>query len=180
MQHKEYHHIMALLPILSFPDPRLRTRAKPINKVTDDIRTLANDMLETMYAAPGVGLAASQVDRHIELIVMDISEDKSQPMVFINPKVTPLCTETIPYEEGCLSVPEIYDKVERPARVRIDALDLSGQSVSIEAEGLLAVCIQHEMDHLSGKLFVDYLSPLKRQRIKDKLMKREREKVRVR
>ncbi len=171
---------MALLPILSFPDPRLRTRAKPIAKVTEDIRTLANDMLETMYAAPGVGLAASQVDRHIELIVMDISEDKSQPMVFINPKVTPLSTETVPYEEGCLSVPEVYDKVERPARVRIDALDLSGQPVSIEADGLLAVCIQHEMDHLSGKLFVDYLSPLKRQRIKDKLVKREREKVRVR
>lgn len=180
MQHKEYHHIMALLPILSFPDPRLRTRAKPIDKVTDDIRTLANDMLETMYAAPGVGLAASQVDRHIELIVMDISEDKSQPMIFINPKVTPLSAETIPYEEGCLSVPEIYDKVERPARVRIDALNLSGESISIEADGLFAVCIQHEMDHLNGKLFVDYLSPLKRQRIKDKLVKREREKVRVR
>ncbi len=133
-----------------------------------------------MYAAPGVGLAASQVDRHIELIVMDISEDKSQPMVFINPKVTPLGSETAPYEEGCLSVPEIYDKVERPARVRIDALDLTGQSISLEADGLLAVCIQHEMDHLNGKLFVDYLSPLKRQRIKDKLVKREREKVRVR
>jgi peptide deformylase len=180
MQYKEYHQIMALLPILSFPDPRLRTRAKPIEKITDEIRTLAHNMLETMYAAPGVGLAASQVDRHIELIVIDISENKSQPLVFINPKVTPLGSETAPYEEGCLSVPEIYDKVERPTRVRIDALDLSGQSVSIEAEGLLAVCIQHEMDHLSGKLFVDYLSPLKRQRIKDKLVKREREKVRVR
>lgn len=171
---------MALLPILSFPDPRLRTQAKPIAKITDEIRTLANNMLETMYAAPGVGLAASQVDRHIELIVMDISEDKSQPLVFINPKVTPLSSETAPYEEGCLSVPEIYDKVERPARVRIEALDLAGQSISIDAEGLLAVCIQHEMDHLKGKLFVDYLSPLKRQRIKDKLVKREREKVRVR
>jgi peptide deformylase len=180
MQYKEYHQIMALLPILSFPDPRLRTRAKPIEKITDEIRTLAHNMLETMYAAPGVGLAAIQVDRHIELIVIDISENKSQPLVFINPKVTPLGSETAPYEEGCLSVPEIYDKVERPTRVRIDALDLSGQSVSIEAEGLLAVCIQHEMDHLSGKLFVDYLSPLKRQRIKDKLVKREREKVRVR
>lgn len=171
---------MALLPILSFPDPRLRTQAKPIAKITDEIRTLANNMLETMYAAPGVGLAASQVDRHIELIVMDISEDKSQPLVFINPRVTPLSSETAPYEEGCLSVPEIYDKVERPARVRIEALDLAGQSISIDAEGLLAVCIQHEMDHLKGKLFVDYLSPLKRQRIKDKLVKREREKVRVR
>ena len=171
---------MALLPILSFPDPRLRTRAKPIEKITEEIRTLASNMLETMYAAPGVGLAASQVDRHIELIVIDISEDKSQPLVFINPKVTPLSTETAPYEEGCLSVPEVYDKVERPARVRIEALDLKGQTFSMDADGLLAVCIQHEMDHLSGKLFVDYLSPLKRQRIKDKLVKREREKVRVR
>ncbi|MBC7751758.1 MAG: peptide deformylase [Candidatus Saccharibacteria bacterium] len=171
---------MALLPILSFPDPRLRTQAKPIEKITDEIRTLASNMLETMYAAPGVGLAASQVDRHIELIVIDISEDKSKPLVFINPKITPLGIETAPYEEGCLSVPEIYDKVERPARVRIDALDLTGQSISLDADGLLAVCIQHEMDHLKGKLFVDYLSPLKRQRIKDKLVKREREKVRVR
>ncbi len=171
---------MAILTILSFPDPRLRTRAKPIVNVTDDIRRLASDMLETMYAAPGVGLAASQVDRHIELIVMDISDDKKQPMIFINPKVTPLGTETSPYEEGCLSVPEIFDQVIRPSKVRIEALDLSGQSFSMDAVGLLAVCIQHEMDHLSGKLFVDYLSPLKRQRIKDKLVKREREKVRVR
>lgn len=171
---------MALLPILSFPDPRLRTKAKPVEKITDDIRTLASDMLETMYAAPGVGLAATQIDRHIELIVMDISEDKSQPLVFINPKVTPLSTEIVPYDEGCLSVPEVYDKVERPARVRIEALDLNGQTFSMDADGLLAVCIQHEMDHLSGKLFVDYLSPLKRQRIKDRLVKREREKVRVR
>jgi peptide deformylase len=171
---------MAILTILSFPDPRLRTRAKPIDTVTDSIRTLASDMLETMYAAPGIGLAASQVDRHIELIVMDISEEKNQPMIFINPKVTPLGTETTPYQEGCLSVPEVFDSVERPARVRIEALNLSGQSISMEADGLLAVCIQHEMDHLSGKLFVDYLSPLKRQRIKDKLVKREREKVRVR
>ncbi|GAC1372172.1 MAG: peptide deformylase [Aquirhabdus sp.] len=171
---------MALLPILSFPDPKLRTKAKPVEKITDDIRTLASNMLETMYAAPGVGLAATQIDRHIELIVMDISEDHSQPLVFINPKVTPLSTETAPYEEGCLSVPEVYDKVERPTRVRIEALDLNGQTFSMDADGLLAVCIQHEMDHLSGKLFVDYLSPLKRQRIKDKLVKREREKVRVR
>lgn len=171
---------MALLPILSFPDPRLRTKAKPVEKITDEIRTLASNMLETMYAAPGVGLAASQVDRHIELIVMDISEDKSQPLVFINPKVAPLSAETAPYEEGCLSVPEVYDKVERPARVRIEALNLEGQTFTMDADGLLAVCIQHEMDHLNGKLFVDYLSPLKRQRIKDKLVKREREKVRVR
>ena len=180
MQHEEYQQIMALLPILSFPDPRLRTKAKPVEKITDEIRTLANNMLETMYAAPGVGLAATQIDRHIELIVMDISEDKSQPLVFINPKITPLCAETVPYDEGCLSVPDIYDKVERPARVRIDALGLNGETFTMDADGLLAVCIQHEMDHLQGKLFVDYLSPLKRQRIKDKLVKREREKVRVR
>jgi len=171
---------MATLPILSFPDPRLRTHAKPISKITDEIRKLAADMLETMYAAPGVGLAATQVDRHIELIVMDISEEKNQPLVFINPKITPIGAETAPYEEGCLSVPEIYDKVERPSHVRIDAQDLDGKAFTLDAEGLLAVCIQHEMDHLNGKLFVDYLSPLKRQRIKDKLVKREREKVRVR
>ena len=171
---------MALLPILHFPDPRLRTKAKPILEVTDQIRTLAADMLETMYAAPGVGLAATQVNQHIELIVVDVSETKDQPMVFINAKITPLTEELVPYEEGCLSVPDITDSVNRPARIRIEALDLDGKAVKVDADGLLAVCIQHEMDHLSGKLFVDYLSPLKRQRIKDKLVKREREKVRVR
>lgn len=175
---------MALLPILSFPDPRLRTKAKPVEQVNDSIRTLAADMLETMYAAPGIGLAASQVDRHIQLIVMDLSEEKNQPMVFINPKVTPLTDETQPYEEGCLSVPQVFDKVARPSRVKIESLDLDGNSVSIEADGLLAVCIQHEMDHLDGKLFVDYLSPLRRQRIREKLSKVERasakEKVKVR
>ncbi len=174
---------MALLPILSFPDPRLRTIAKPVKQVTDDIRQLASDMLETMYAAPGIGLAASQVDKHIQLIVMDLSETKDQPMVFINPKVSPLTQQTQPYEEGCLSVPQIYDKVERPSRVKIEALDLDGNAIDIEAEGLLAVCIQHEMDHLNGKLFVDYLSPLKRQRAREKIEKAqrvaEREKVAV-
>jgi len=169
-----------ILPILSFPDPRLRTKAKPISTITDEIRTLAADMLDTMYAAPGVGLAATQVDHHVQLIVIDVSEDKSQPLVFINPVVTPLVAETVPYEEGCLSVPEYYDKVERPAKVRIDALNLDGETFSIETDGLLAVCIQHELDHLDGKLFVDYLSPLKRQRVREKLTKREREKVRVR
>lgn len=175
---------MALLPILSFPDPRLRTKAKPVEKITDEIRQLAADMLETMYAAPGIGLAASQVDRHIQLIVMDLSEEKNQPHVYINPVITPLTEETQPYEEGCLSVPQIYDKVERPARVRIDYMNLEGEQLSVEADDLLAVCIQHEMDHLDGKLFVDYLSPLKRQRIREKLAKNERikekEKVRTR
>lgn len=175
---------MALLPILNFPDPRLRTKAKPIERVDDTIRTLAADMLETMYAAPGIGLAASQVDRHIQLIVMDLSEEKNQPMVFINPKVTPLTDDVQPYEEGCLSVPQIFDKVDRPTRVKIESLDLDGNQVTLEADGLLAVCVQHEMDHLDGKLFVDYLSPLKRQRIREKLSKAERasakEKVKVR
>ena len=166
---------MALLPILSFPDPRLRTIAKPVEEVTDDIRQLAADMLETMYEAPGIGLAATQVDQHIQLIVMDLSEEKDQPMVFINPKITPLTQETQPYEEGCLSVPQIYDKVSRPSRVKIEALSLEGKSFELEADGLLAVCIQHEMDHLNGKLFVDYLSTLKRDRIKKKLEKKHRQ-----
>ncbi len=172
---------MALLPILSFPDPRLRTIAKPVEHVNDEIRQLAADMFETMYAAPGIGLAATQVDRHIQLIVMDISETKDQPMVFINPKVTPLTEETQPYEEGCLSVPQIYDKVERPSRVKIAALNLNGEKIELEADGLLAICIQHEMDHLDGKLFVDYLSPLKRQRAREKVEKviRQRQKEKV-
>ncbi|AOA59506.1 peptide deformylase [Acinetobacter larvae] len=170
---------MALLPILSFPDPRLRTVAKPIEKVTDEIRQLAADMFETMYDAPGIGLAATQVDRHIQLIVMDLSEEKNEPRVFINPKVTVLTEDTQPYEEGCLSVPQIYDTVERPSRVKIEYLDLDGNAVEVDADGLLAVCIQHEMDHLKGKLFVDYLSPLKRQRARDKVEKivKQRQKV---
>ena len=169
---------MALLPILSFPDPRLRTIAKPIEHVNDAIRQLAADMFETMYAAPGIGLAATQVDHHIQLIVMDLSESKDQPLVFINPKITTLTEETQPYEEGCLSVPQIYDKVERPSRVKIEALDLNGDAFEMEADGLLAVCIQHEMDHLDGKLFVDHLSPLKRQRAREKVEKvlRQRQK----
>lgn len=172
---------MALLPILSFPDPRLRTIAKPVDHVTDDIRQLVADMFETMYAAPGIGLAATQVDRHIQLVVMDLSEEKDDPLVFINPKITPLTEETLPYEEGCLSVPQIYDKVERPSRVKIQALNLEGQAFELEADGLLAVCVQHEIDHLNGKLFVDYLSPLKRQRAREKVEKlvkqRQKEKV---
>ena len=168
---------MALLTILSFPDTRLRTIAKPIAKVTDEIRQLAADMFETMYEAPGIGLAATQVDHHIQLIVMDLSENKDQPMVFINPKVTSLTEEMLPYEEGCLSVPQIYDKVERPSRVKINAIGLDGQAFEMEADGLLAVCIQHEMDHLNGKLFVDYLSPLKRQRAREKVEKVVRQRV---
>ena len=174
---------MAILPILEVPDARLRRMSEPVSDVNDEIRTLVADMFETMYAAPGIGLAATQVDHHIQLIVIDLSENKDQPMVFINPKVTPLTEETQPYEEGCLSVPQIYDKVERPSRVKIEAINLEGQSFTLEADQLLAVCIQHEMDHLNGKLFVDYLSPLKRQRAREKVEKvvrqRQKEKVAV-
>ena len=166
---------MAKLPILHFPDPRLRTKAKPVLVVDDTIRRLANDMLETMYDAPGVGLAASQVNHHIRLLVIDITEEKNQPMVFINPVITPLTTETIPYEEGCLSVPSVYDFVERYSRVAVTALNEQGKSFSLEADGILAVCLQHEQDHLDGKLFVDYLSTLKRQRIKAKLLKQQKQ-----
>ncbi len=166
---------MAKLPILHFPDPRLRTKAKPVAVVDDAIRQLISDMFETMYDAPGIGLAATQVNHHIRLVVMDISEDKSQPMVFINPIVTPLTQEKAPYEEGCLSVPSIYDVVDRPTKVRIEALNEQGEAFSLETDGLLAVCIQHELDHLEGKLFVDYLSTLKRQRIKTKLQKLQKQ-----
>lgn len=162
---------MAVLNILSYPDPRLRTIATPVKKVDDKIKTLIADMIETMYDADGIGLAASQVDEHIQLIVMDLSEDKDTPMVFINPKVTPLVEEKQPYEEGCLSVPEVYDKVERPNKVRIEAFDKNGEAIDKEAEGLLAVCIQHEMDHLNGVIFVDYLSHLKQTRARDKVKK---------
>lgn len=171
---------MAILSILSFPDPRLRTVAKPIAAITPQIQQLAQDMLDTMYAANGIGLAASQIDQHIQLIVMDLSEERNQPLVFINPRVSVIGAEVLPYDEGCLSVPEVYDKVERPAHVRIEALGINGEKIDQQADGLLAVCIQHEMDHLAGKLFVDYLSPLKRQRIRDKMTKRERQKIRAR
>lgn len=173
---------MAVLPVLSFPDPRLRTVAKPVAQVNDAIRQLAADMFETMYAIPGgVGLAATQVDRHVQLIVMDFSETRDQPMVFINPQVTPLTQDRQLQEEGCLSVPQIYDKVERSTRVKIEALNLAGEKIEIDADGFLAVCIQHELDHLKGKLFVDYLSPLKRQRAREKVEKvvRQREKEKV-
>ena len=162
---------MALLPILSYPDPRLRTIAEPVKEVDDEIRTLIDDMFETMYDAQGIGLAATQVDRHIQLIVMDLSEDKNERMVFINPKITPLIEDKKPYEEGCLSVPDVYDTVERATKVRIEALDGDGQPIDKEVEGLLAVCIQHEMDHLNGVIFVDYLSRLKQTRARDKVRK---------
>lgn len=166
---------MAILNILEFPDPRLRTIAKPVAQVDDQIRTLIDDMLETMYDAPGIGLAATQVDQHIRLVVMDLSEDKSEPLVFINPEIEVLSDETALYQEGCLSVPGFFEDVLRPQQVKICALDRQGQPFELLADDLLAVCIQHECDHLNGKLFVDYLSSLKRDRIKKKLEKIHRQ-----
>lgn len=164
---------MALLKILEYPDPRLRTRARPVESVDDDIRQLAADMLETMYDAPGIGLAATQVDVHLQLIVIDISEERNEPLVLINPEL--LGQDDIGTgEEGCLSVPGITEAVERAQRIRVRTLDVDGKTREFDAEGLLAVCIQHEMDHLEGKLFVDYLSELKRQRIRKKLLKASR------
>src|SRR5690606_7760930 len=161
--------LMAILNILEFPDPRLRTSAKPVDVVDDGIRQLVDDMFETMYDAPGIGLAATQVNVHKRVVVMDLSEDKSEPRVFINPEFETLTDEMDQYQEGCLSVPGFYENVDRPQKVRIKALDRDGQPYELIAEGLLAVCIQHECDHLNGKLFVDYLSQLKRDRIKKKL-----------
>ena len=165
---------MAVLEILEFPDPRLRNVAEPVTEVTDELRSLIDDMFETMYDAPGIGLAASQVDVHQRLLVIDISEDHSEPLVFINPEVEVLDPELGEYDEGCLSVPGFYETVNRPRRVRVTALDRDGESFTRELEGLLAVCLQHEIDHLDGKLFVDYISPLKRQRIRKKLEKTHR------
>ena len=166
---------MALLNILRYPDPRLHKVAAPIAQVDDRIRTLAADMLETMYAAEGVGLAATQVDVHERLIVMDTSEDHDQPLVLINPELIAVSEEMMLGDEGCLSVPTIYDKVERHARVTVKALDRNGKPFQFEAEGLASVCVQHEMDHLRGKVFVEYLSLLKRERIKVKMIKRTRD-----
>ena len=166
---------MALLPILCFPDPRLHTVAKPVQAVDARIKSLVADMLETMYDANGIGLAATQVDVHERLVVIDISEDRNQPLVLINPEITWASAERQVSDEGCLSVPGIYDGVERAASVKVTALDGDGKSRTIEAEGILAVCIQHEMDHLLGKVFVEYLSPLKRNRIKTKMLKARRE-----
>jgi len=168
---------MAILTILEFPDPRLRTRAKPVAVVDDRIRKLVADMLETMYAAPGIGLAATQVDVHERVVVMDISESGDQPLVFINPEIEVLEGGCRDYEEGCLSVPGFYETVSRPEHIRVRALDQQGQAFELVPDGLLAVCIQHELDHLDGKLFVDYLSPLKRQRIRGKLEKLQRQRA---
>ncbi|MGJ7581672.1 peptide deformylase [Variovorax sp. RHLX14] len=165
--------------ILSFPDPRLHTVAKPVQGIDTRIRTLVSDMLETMYDASGIGLAATQIDVHERLVVLDISEERNQPMVLINPEIVWASDEKVLNEEGCLSVPGIYDGVERSTSVRVTALDADGDMRTIEAEGLLAVCIQHELDHLLGKVFVEYLSPLKRNRIKGKLLKQQREDQRV-
>jgi peptide deformylase len=166
---------MSQLQILRYPDPRLYTVAKPVAEVDDAIRTLADEMIALMYASDGVGLAATQVDRHIRLIVMDTSETHDQPRVLINPELVAGSDDWILGEEGCLSVPQVYEKVERHARVRVRALDRDGQPYEFDAEGLTAVCVQHEMDHLMGKVFVDYLSPLKRDRIKTKMLKKTRD-----
>ncbi len=161
---------MALLKILEYPDPRLRTRAVPVEAVDDEIRRLIDDMLETMYAAPGVGLAATQVDIHKRLLVVDVSEIKDRPLCLINPEIVEKDGVEIS-EEGCLSVPGVTELVERAEHIKVRALDRNGDAFELETKGLLAVCIQHEVDHLEGKLFVDYLSELKRQRIKKKLIK---------
>ena len=168
---------MALLDILEFPDPRLRTVAKPVEKVDDELRKLIDDMFETMYAAPGIGLAASQVNVHKRLLVLDVSDEHNEPMVFINPEVTPLTGETNTYDEGCLSVPGFYETVERPDRIKVRALDRNGEPFEMECDGLLAVCLQHEIDHLDGKLFVDHISRLKRDRIRKKLEKVHRQRA---
>jgi len=163
---------MAILPILEYPDPRLRKKAKPVVTVDDDIKRLVDDMFETMIDSHGIGLAASQVDVHQRVIVMDLTEDGSQPRVFINPEIEVLNDTTEPYDEGCLSVPGFYETVARPSNVMISALDREGKPFKEKASGLLAICIQHEIDHLEGKLFVDYLSPLKRQIIRKKMKKK--------
>jgi peptide deformylase len=169
---------MALLPILCYPDPKLHTVAKPVAAVDARIQQLARDMLDTMYDAKGIGLAATQIDVHERLIVMDVSDERDQAMVLINPELVWTSEATHLNEEGCLSVPGIYDGVTRFDAVRVKALDENGQSREIEADGLMAVCIQHEMDHLLGKVFVEYLSPLKRNRIKTKMIKAQREESR--
>jgi peptide deformylase len=166
---------MAVLEILEFPDPRLRTKAKPVAQVTGSTRRLIADMLETMYDAPGIGLAATQVNVHQRLLVIDVSENRDESLVFINPEITVLDPELGEYDEGCLSVPGFYETVCRPHRIEVTALDGDGISFTWQLDGLLAICLQHEIDHLEGKLFVDYLSPLKRQRIRKKLEKQQRQ-----
>ncbi len=166
---------MALLPILCYPDPKLHRVAKPVAVVDSRIQTLVADMLETMYDAKGIGLAATQIDVHERVIVIDVSEEHDDPLVLINPELVWTSAETHLNEEGCLSVPGMYDGVQRYDAVHVRALDFQGQARTIEAEELLAVCVQHEMDHLMGKVFVEYLSPLKRNRIKKKMLKAQRE-----
>ena len=169
---------MAVLDILHYPDKRLRTVAKPVENVDDSIRQLVDDMFETMYLAPGIGLAATQVNVHKQVVVIDVSENKDQPLCLINPQI--MAEEgTERCDEGCLSVPDIYETVERAEKVTVKALDRDGREFTLEADGLLAVCIQHEIDHLKGKLFVDYLSPLKQQRVRKKLKKKQREEARA-
>jgi peptide deformylase len=169
---------MSQLTILRYPDSRLHTLAKPVAAVDARLRKLADDMFETMYEAAGIGLAATQVDVHERLIVIDVSEDRDQPMVLINPEILWASEETRVGDEGCLSVPGIYDGVERSIAIKVQALDLEGKPRVYEAEGMLAVCIQHEMDHLLGKVFVEYLSPLKRNRIKTKMIKQKKDEER--
>ena len=173
--HNGNFNAMAKLEILEFPDQRLRTKAAPVDSVDDEVRTLVDDMLETMYDAPGIGLAATQVDVHRRVIVIDVSDDQSQPLVLINPEYTPIGDEREPMQEGCLSIPEYFAEVPRALRVNLKALGREGQPYEMEAEGLLAHCIQHECDHLEGVLFVDYLSALKRERIMKKMQKRHRQ-----
>jgi peptide deformylase len=164
---------MAILDVLSFPDERLRTVAKPVEEVNDEIKQLVSDMFETMKDENGIGLAATQVNRHVQVVVMDVSEEQNEPRVFINPVITHKDGTTIS-EEGCLSVPGNYAKVERAEAITVKALNEKGDTFELEADGLLAICVQHELDHLKGKLFIDYLSPLKRQRIRKKLEKEAR------
>ena len=166
---------MPKLTILRYPDPRLHTVAKPVAQVDDRIRRLIDDMLETMYEADGVGLAASQVDVHERVLVIDTSDRRAKPLVLVNPELMSVSAEQVIDEEGCLSVPSVYDKVSRAAQVRVRALGRNGEPFEFDAEGLLAKCVQHEMDHLLGKVFVDYLSPLKRTRIKTKMLKHWRD-----
>lgn len=165
---------MAMLTILEFPDPRLRTKAKPVERFDQELHNLIDAMLETMYQAPGIGLAATQVNVHKQLLVLDVSEQKNSPLVLVNPKIVAQEGSQI-YQEGCLSVPGIFAEVSRADQIQVEAADRYGQPVALEASGLLAVCIQHEMDHLIGKLFVDYLSPLKRALVRKKLEKQRRE-----
>ncbi len=166
---------MAKLPILEFPDPRLRKRAAAVETVDDEVRQLVDDMIETMYDASGIGLAATQVDIHRRVVVMDVSDNKSSPLVLINPEITPIGDEREPMQEGCLSIPEFYADIPRALKVHLEALGRDGRPYELEAEGLLAHCIQHEHDHLEGILFVDYLSALKRDRIQKKMQKRHKQ-----